>query len=97
MFFQRLLHTSNCFFQAFQSRCLLTASVGGGSSIVGRTTSASTSGLHTSAVNLKTGFYKITEGGDLPLTYEQANPPYKIGVTKAWNTWNASMSQVYDR
>ena len=66
------------------------AAMRGASSVVGRATSAS--GLHTSAINQKTGFYKVTQMGDLPLTYEQANPPYRIGVTKAWNTWNASTS-----
>ena len=52
---------------------------------------ATSSGLHTSSVRSRTGHYKITPKGDLPLTYEQANPPHRIGVTKAWNTWNAGM------
>ena len=41
--------------------------------------------------NRPAGHFKITPRGDFPLTYEQAQPPYRIGVTKGWNSWNASM------
>lgn len=51
-------------------------------------------GLLTSAVGCKNnspaGHFKITPRKDLPLTYEQSQPPYRIGVTKGWNSWNAS-------
>ena len=51
-------------------------------------------GYHTSAVWRKAGHYKITPTRDQPLTYEQAHPPYRIGVTKGWTSWNASMSSA---
>ncbi|KAI0220347.1 28S ribosomal protein S24, mitochondrial [Lamellibrachia satsuma] len=43
--------------------------------------------------NLRAGQYKITNNRSKPLTYEQAQPPYKIGVTKSWNSWNTSSLQ----
>ena len=45
--------------------------------------------IHSSALREKAGFYKVTLKGDYPLTYEQAQPPYRIGVTKSWNSWNS--------
>ena len=47
-------------------------------------------GYHTTTTALKAGYFKITPKGDFPLTYEQAHPPYRIGVTKGWTSWNAS-------
>lgn len=47
-------------------------------------------GLQTSLSCCKAGHYKITPKGDRPLTYEQAHPPYRVGVTKGWNSWNTS-------
>ncbi len=47
-------------------------------------------GYHTTTAALKAGYFKITPKGDFPLTYEQAHPPYRIGVTKGWTSWNAS-------
>lgn len=49
----------------------------------------STRCIHTCTVVHKAGKYKITPFGDYPLTYEQAQPPEKIGVTKSWNVWNS--------
>lgn len=50
--------------------------------------------VHISAVRGKAGYYKLTHKGDYPLTYEQAQPPYRIGVTKSWNTWNSGWCLV---
>ncbi|XP_064394767.1 small ribosomal subunit protein uS3m-like [Halichondria panicea] len=47
-------------------------------------------GYHTTTAALKAGYFKITPKGDFPLTYEQAHPPYRIGVTKGWTSWNAT-------
>ncbi|KAL5476168.1 hypothetical protein EMCRGX_G026082 [Ephydatia muelleri] len=47
-------------------------------------------GFHLGPLCCKSGHYKITPKKDRPLTYEQSNPPYRIGVTKGWNSWNAS-------
>lgn len=38
--------------------------------------------------NIRAGVPKATINRDKPLTYEQAQAPYKIGVTKSWNSWN---------
>lgn len=40
--------------------------------------------------NIRSGVYKTTNNRSRPLTYEQAQKPHLIGVTKAWNSWNAS-------
>jgi len=41
--------------------------------------------------NIRSGVMKTTNNRSQPLTYEQAQKPHLIGVTKAWNSWNASM------
>lgn len=49
--------------------------------------------LHTTTVLNKShvaGRYSPTIKRDLPLTYEQANPPDMIGVRKSWNSINTS-------
>lgn len=33
---------------------------------------------------------KATVNRNKPLTYEQAQAPYKIGVTKGWNSWHTA-------
>ncbi|XP_064601558.1 small ribosomal subunit protein uS3m-like [Liolophura sinensis] len=40
--------------------------------------------------NRRAGQPKTTINKTLPMTYEQSQPPYKIGVTKSWNSWNTS-------
>ncbi|VDI17266.1 small subunit ribosomal protein S24 [Mytilus galloprovincialis] len=40
--------------------------------------------------NVRAGVYKTTRRGDVWITYEEAQPPPKIGVTKAWKSWNSS-------
>ena len=47
--------------------------------------------IGTTAAVHRSGHYKLTATSDRPLTYEQANPPYRIGVTKGWNSWNTSI------
>ena len=47
--------------------------------------------ISTTAAVHRSGHYKLTATRDRPLTYEQANPPYRIGVTKSWNSWNTSI------
>ncbi|ELU10761.1 hypothetical protein CAPTEDRAFT_19132 [Capitella teleta] len=50
-------------------------------------------GIYTSPVaqkNIRAGQIKSSINANLPLTYEQAQKPHKIGVTKAWNSWNTS-------
>ena len=49
----------------------------------------------TRMTGVRTGHYKLTATRDKPLTYEQANPPYRIGVTKSWNSWNSSNFHVF--
>ncbi|XP_063705007.1 small ribosomal subunit protein uS3m [Culicoides brevitarsis] len=45
----------------------------------------------TAACNkIKAGRFRKTPKGDMPLTYEMANPPHYIGVRKAWNSWDTS-------
>ncbi|XP_014677540.1 PREDICTED: 28S ribosomal protein S24, mitochondrial-like [Priapulus caudatus] len=39
---------------------------------------------------VQAGRYKITLKQNKPLTYEQAHPPFQIGVCKSWNSWNTS-------
>ncbi|CAI8007362.1 28S ribosomal protein S24, mitochondrial [Geodia barretti] len=46
--------------------------------------------ISTTAGVQRSGHYKLTATRDRPLTYEQANPPYRVGVTKSWNSWNTS-------
>lgn len=48
--------------------------------------------IHTSSVVCKkvSGRFKRTLNKSKPLTYEQANLPHQIGVTKTWNSWNTS-------
>ena len=41
--------------------------------------------------NRRTGVPKITKNRSLALTYEQAQQPNRIGVTKYWNSINTSM------
>lgn len=36
------------------------------------------------------GRHRPSERQDKPLTYEQANPPYRIAHRKSWNSWNTS-------
>lgn len=52
-------------------------------------------GFHTTSVcnivRVRAGRYKCSKKRTVPLTYEQAKPPYLIGVEKAWNSWNTSM------
>ena len=48
-------------------------------------------GICTTAVchkNIRSGVPKITQNRSKPLTYEEAQPPYRIGVRKSWNSWN---------
>ncbi|KAK6187130.1 hypothetical protein SNE40_005221 [Patella caerulea] len=40
--------------------------------------------------NIRSGIPKTTPFKNKPLSYEEAQPPYRIGVTKAWNSWNTS-------
>lgn len=40
--------------------------------------------------NVRAGVLKRSRLGNVPITYEQAQQPENIGVTKAWNTWNTS-------
>ncbi|CAI9716476.1 ribosomal S24, mitochondrial-like [Octopus vulgaris] len=40
--------------------------------------------------NVRAGQPKISLRQDKPLTYEQSQPPYLIGVTKSWNSWNTT-------
>ena len=47
--------------------------------------------ISTTAGVQRSGHYKLTATRDRPLTYEQANPPYRVGVTKSWNSWNTSI------
>uniref|UniRef100_A0A336KKS2 CSON012240 protein n=1 Tax=Culicoides sonorensis TaxID=179676 RepID=A0A336KKS2_CULSO len=48
--------------------------------------------IHVTAVcnKIKAGRYRKSPRGDMPLTYEMANPPHFIGVRKGWNSWNTS-------
>ncbi|KAF6033803.1 MRPS24 [Bugula neritina] len=50
-------------------------------------------GLHSSALvfkNIRTGVPKVTNNRSKPLTYEQAQKPGRIGVTKYWNSIDTS-------
>ena len=53
-----------------------------------------TRGFHTTSVSclmrVRAGRYKVSKKLTNALTYEQAKPPYLIGIDKAWNTWNTS-------
>lgn len=40
--------------------------------------------------NIRAGVLKRSRLGNVPITYEQAQAPEKIGETKAWNAWNSS-------
>ncbi|XP_014768081.1 28S ribosomal protein S24, mitochondrial [Octopus bimaculoides] len=40
--------------------------------------------------NVRAAQPKISLRQDKPLTYEKSQPPYLIGVTKTWNSWNTS-------
>ncbi|XP_064619404.1 small ribosomal subunit protein uS3m-like isoform X2 [Lineus longissimus] len=40
--------------------------------------------------NIRAGVPKTTINKNKPLTYEEANAPYLIGVRKSWNSWNTS-------
>ncbi|XP_076459534.1 small ribosomal subunit protein uS3m-like [Babylonia areolata] len=40
--------------------------------------------------NIRAGVPKATINRDKPLTYEQAQAPYRIGVTKGWNSWHTA-------
>ena len=86
-FIQRLIST--CQAALRQSRRLFGPASPPGSVAVAAPT---VSGLHTTAVSCRTGRFKITPKADFPLTYEQFQLPYQIGITKSWNTWNASRS-----
>ena len=44
--------------------------------------------------NLRAGVSRITIGRNLRLTYEEAQGPEKIGVTKTWNSWNTSKEKT---
>lgn len=46
--------------------------------------------------NVRAGVYKTTRRGDVWITYEEAQPPPKIGVTKAWKSWNSSVYYLLD-
>ncbi|XP_021348724.1 28S ribosomal protein S24, mitochondrial-like isoform X2 [Mizuhopecten yessoensis] len=49
--------------------------------------------LQTSPVyqkNIRSGIPKSTVKRNIPLTYETAQYPYQIGVTKSWNSWHTS-------
>ncbi|KAH9490247.1 28S ribosomal protein S24, mitochondrial [Bulinus truncatus] len=41
-------------------------------------------------VNRKSGVPKVTPFRTLPLTYDEAQPPSKIYVTKGWLSWNTT-------
>ncbi|XP_053386428.1 28S ribosomal protein S24, mitochondrial-like isoform X1 [Mercenaria mercenaria] len=66
------------------SKCLLQISI----------PQLATRGLQTSFVlcrkHRRAGIYKVSKNQSIPLTYEQAKPPYAIGVDKSWLTWNTS-------
>ncbi|KAL4239625.1 28S ribosomal protein S24 [Mactra antiquata] len=51
-------------------------------------------GIQTSVIlqkkNVRAGVYKISTKKNVPLTYEEAKAPYKLGVEKSWNTWNTT-------
>ncbi|XP_060559398.1 small ribosomal subunit protein uS3m-like isoform X2 [Ruditapes philippinarum] len=51
-------------------------------------------GIQTSCVlnkkHIRAGIYKVTRKRTVTLTYEEAKPPYKIGVDKSWLSWNTS-------
>ena len=54
--------------------------------------------LHTTDVrdkNVRAGKKKISTGGKRMkwLTYEEAQPPEMIGVTKSWHSWNTSKTK----
>ena len=53
---------------------------------------APSSGIHTTAVlgRRTAGRHKPTINRDKPLTYEQSQEPYYIGVTKSWNSFSTS-------
>ena len=38
--------------------------------------------------NIRSATPKVTPNQSKPLTYEEANFPYNIGVRKSWNSWN---------
>lgn len=38
--------------------------------------------------NIRAATPKTTQNRSKPLTYEEANFPYTIGVKKSWNSWN---------
>ncbi|KAK7112695.1 small ribosomal subunit protein uS3m-like isoform X2 [Littorina saxatilis] len=40
--------------------------------------------------NIRAGVPKATIHRNKPLTYEEAQAPYKIGVTKSWNSWHSA-------
>ena len=40
--------------------------------------------------NIRAVTPKVTNNRSKPLTYEEANYPYTIGVKKSWNSWNTS-------
>lgn len=40
------------------------------------------------AKNIRAGQPKISVRQNKPLTYEESQYPYLIGVTKSWNSWN---------
>lgn len=42
------------------------------------------------AKNIRAGQPKISVRQNKPLTYEESQYPYLIGVTKSWNSWNTS-------
>ena len=39
--------------------------------------------------NRSTAVKKVTPNRSQPLTYEEAQKPEMIGVSKAWNSWNS--------
>ena len=65
----------------------------GFNSAAGSTRCALIRRIATTAAVHRSGHYKLTATRDRPLTYEQANPPYRIGVTKSWNSWNTSTAR----
>ncbi|XP_074648797.1 small ribosomal subunit protein uS3m-like [Tubulanus polymorphus] len=49
--------------------------------------------LHISAAcqkNIRSGIPKGTINKSRALTYEEAQPPHRIGLRKSWNSWNTS-------
>ncbi|XP_052265532.1 28S ribosomal protein S24, mitochondrial-like [Dreissena polymorpha] len=54
------------------------------------TTCTNAATVNKNRLHVRVGRFKPSKDKSIALTYDESKPPYKIGLEKAWNSWNTS-------